>query len=152
MATLGNEMKKLRPELQEYRGNAVEGNLRKVDPNQKSRQNATRICNYCRTNGHAPSWCRKKIRDEELKRIEKERTAEQKLTFTQDYNKKREADHGSEQWTRGQNLQRRIENYNNDEFRRNSPTTYQNLSPWPNFAYGNNDPNNGRPYDQRSNQ
>ena len=87
MATLGKEMKNLRPELQEYRGNAVEGNLRKVDPNQKRRQIATRICNYCRTNGHAPSWCRKKIRDEELKRIENERTAEKKRTFTQDYKK-----------------------------------------------------------------
>ena len=90
MATLGQEMKNLRSELQEHRVNAVEGNSRTVDPNQKGRQNATRFCNYCRTNGHTPSWCRKKIRDEELKRIENERTAEKKVTFTQDYNKKNE--------------------------------------------------------------
>ena len=63
MATLGQEMKNLRSELQEHRVNAVEGNSRTVDPNQKGRQNATRFCNYCRTNGHTPSWCRKKIRD-----------------------------------------------------------------------------------------
>ena len=87
MATLGQEMKKLRSELQEHRVNAVEGSSRTVDPNQKGRQNATRFCNYCRTNGHTPSWCRKKIRDEELKRIENERTAEKKVTFTQDYKK-----------------------------------------------------------------
>ena len=68
MATLGPEMKNLRSELQEHRVNAVERNPRTVDPNQKGRQNATRFCNYCRTNGHTPSWCRKKIRDEELKR------------------------------------------------------------------------------------
>ena len=68
MATLGQEMKKnLRSELREHRVNAVEGNPRTADPNQKGRQNATRFCNYCRTNGHTPSWCRKKIREEELK-------------------------------------------------------------------------------------
>ena len=75
MATLGQEMTNLRSELQEHRVNAVEGNTRTVDPNQKGRQNATRFCNYCRTNGHTPSLCRKKIRDEELKRIENERIA-----------------------------------------------------------------------------
>ena len=87
MATLGQEMKNLRSELQEHRVNAVEGYPRTADPNQKGRQNATRFCNYCRTNGHTPGWCRKKIRDEELKRIENERTAEKKVTFTQDYKK-----------------------------------------------------------------
>ena len=78
MATLGQEMKNLRSELLEHRVNAVEGNPRTLDPNQKGRQNATRFCNYCRTNGHTPSWCRKKIRDEELKRIGNERTAKRK--------------------------------------------------------------------------
>ena len=78
MATLGQELKDLRSEVQEHRVNAVEGNSRTADPNQKGRQNATRFCNYCRTNGHTPSWCRKKIRDEGLKRIENERIAEKK--------------------------------------------------------------------------
>ena len=152
MATLGQEMRNLRSELQEHRVNAVEGNPRTVDPNQKGRQNSTRFCNYCRTNGHTPSWCRKKIRGEELKRIEKEKTAEKEVTFTQDYNKKRGPDRGSEQWTRGQDFQRRSNNYNNDGFRRNSPNNYQTFSPRPNFAYGSNRPDNGRPFDQRLNQ
>ena len=82
MATLGQEMKNLRSELQEHRVNAVEGSSRTVDPNQKGRENATRFCNYCRTNGHTPSWCRKKIRDEELKRIENERTAEKSHVYS----------------------------------------------------------------------
>ena len=82
MATLGREMKKLRSELQEHRVNAVEGNCRTVDLNQKGRQSATRFCNYCRTNGHTPSWCRKTIRDEELKRIENERTAEKSHIYS----------------------------------------------------------------------
>ena len=55
MVTLDREMKNLRSELQEHRVNAVEGNPRTVDPNQKGRQNATQFCNYCRTNGHTPS-------------------------------------------------------------------------------------------------
>ena len=153
MATLGQEMKNLRSELQEPRVNAVEGSSRTVDPNQKGRQNATRFCNYCRTNGHTPNWCRKKIRDEELKRIENdERTAEKKVTFTQDYNKKRGPDHGSEQWTRGQDFQRRNQNFSNDRFRRSSPNSYQNFSATPNFTYRNNSSNDRRPFDQRPNQ
>ena len=61
LASLGQEMKNLRTELQEHRVHAVEDTSKPVDPNQKGRQNATRFCNYCRTNGHTPSWCRKKI-------------------------------------------------------------------------------------------
>ena len=151
MATLGQEMKNLQSELQEHRVNAVEGFSRTIDPNQKERQNATQFCNYCRTNGHTPSWCRKKLRDEELKRIENERTAEKKVTFTQGYNKKRGPDHGSQQWTRGQDFHGRTNNYNNDGFR-SSPNNYQNFSPRPNSAYGNNRPNNGRSFDQSLNQ
>ena len=150
MATLGHELKNLRSELQKHRVNAVEGNSRTVDPNQNGRQNATRFCNYCRTNGHTPSWCRKKIRDEELKRIENERTAEKRVTFTQDYNKKRGPDHGSEQWTRGQDFQRKSKNYNDGL--KGSPNNHQSFSPRPNSPYGNNRPNNGRSFDQRPNQ
>ena len=152
MATLGQEMKNLRSELQEHRVNVVEGSSRTVDPNQKRRQNAKRFCNYCRTNGHTPSWCRKKIRDEELKRIENERTAEKKVTFTQEYNKERGPDHGSEQWARGQDFQRRNQNFTDDRFRRSSPNSYQNFSPRPNFTYRNNSSNGRRSFDQRPNQ
>ena len=73
MATMGQKMKNLLSELQEHRVNAVKGNPRTVDPNQKTRRNATRFCNYCRTNGHTPSWCRMKIREEELKLVENSR-------------------------------------------------------------------------------
>ena len=151
MASLGQEMN-LRSELQGHRVNAVAGTTRPQDPNQKGRENATRFCNYCRTNGHTPIWCRKKIRDEELKRIENERTAEKRVTFTQDYNKKRGPDHGSEQWTRGQDFQRRNNIDNNDGFRRNSSNNYQTFSPRPNCAYGINRPDNGKSFDQRPNQ
>ena len=99
MASLGQELKNLRTELKEHRINALEGNQRTVDPNQKGRQNATRFCGYCRTNGHTPNYCRKKIRDEEIKKLQNEATAEKRVTFTQDYNKRRGPSHGSGNWT-----------------------------------------------------
>ena len=99
MASLGQEMKNLRTELKEHRVNALEGNQRHVNRNQKGRQNATTFCGYCRTNGHTPSVCRKKIRDEEIKNLQNEATAEKKITFTQDYNKRRGPSHGFGKWT-----------------------------------------------------
>ena len=97
LASLGKEMKNLRSELQEHRVNALE-HTRQPDPKQKGRQNATRFCNYCRTNGHTPSWCRKKIRDEEIKRIQNGMLAEKHVTFANDYNKRRGPNHGSGQF------------------------------------------------------
>ena len=68
MAPLGQERNKIRSESRKHRVNAAGANPRAVEPNQKGRQNATRFCNYCHTKGHTPSWCCKKIRDEELNR------------------------------------------------------------------------------------
>ena len=104
LVSLGKELKNLRNELQEHRINAIERMPEPAGPNQKGRQNANRFCGYCRKNRHTPSLCRKKIRDEELKRIENERTAEKKVTFTQDYNKKRGPSHGSGQWNNNRDL------------------------------------------------
>ena len=115
LASLGQKMKNLRTELQEHRVHAVEGTSKPADPNQKGRQNATRFCNYCHTNGHTPSWCRKKIRDEELKKIENERTAEKRVTFTQDHIKKRGLSHGSGQWNNNQNSSYRPNSYDGQD-------------------------------------
>ena len=98
MASIGQEMKNLRSELQEHRVIALE-NPRQPNPNQKSRQNATRFCNFCRTNGHTPSWCRKKIRDEEIKKVQDGMMAEKRVTLTNDYNERRGPSHGSGQFT-----------------------------------------------------
>ena len=103
MASLGQELKNLRTELKEHRINALEANKRPVDPNQKGRQNATRFCGYCRTNGHTSNYCRKKIRVEEAKKLQNEATAEKKVTFTQDNNKQRGPSHGSGDMTRRNN-------------------------------------------------
>ena len=85
MASLGQELKNLRTELKEHRINALEGNQSPVDPNQKRRQNATRFCGFCRTNGHTPNYCRKTTRDDEIKELQNEPTAEKKVTVTQYY-------------------------------------------------------------------
>ena len=102
IASLGQELENVRTKLKEHRIKALEGNQRSVDPNQKGRQNATRFCGYFRINGHTPSFCRKKIRDEEIKKLQNEATVEKKVTFTQDYNKRRGPSHGSGNWA-GQN-------------------------------------------------
>ena len=101
--TLGQKMKNLRHYLQEPWGNAIEGSSQPIDPNPKRRQNATRFCNYCRTIGHTPIWCHKKIEDERLKQFENKRTAK-KVTFTQDHNRKQGRSHWSEQLTSGQEI------------------------------------------------
>ena len=94
LASLAQEMKNLRSGLQDNREIALK-NTRQPDPNQKGRQNATQFCNYCHTNGHTPSWCRKKIRDEEIKKVQNGKMAQKRLTFRTDYNKRRGPSHGS---------------------------------------------------------
>ena len=69
LASLGQEMKNFRSELREHRVNALE-NPRQPDLNQKGPQNATRFCNYCRANGHTQNWCRRRMRDEEIRRVQ----------------------------------------------------------------------------------
>ena len=99
MASLGQKFKNLPTELKEHRINAVEGNHKPIDPNQKRRQNATMFCGYCRTNGHTLNYCRKKIRDVEFKKFQMEASGEKKVTFTHDYNKRRGPSHGYRNWT-----------------------------------------------------
>ena len=134
MASLGQELKNLRTELKEHRVTALEGNQRRVDPNQKGRQNATRFCGYCRTNGHTPNYCRKKMRDGEVKKLKNEATAEKKVTFTKDYNKRRGPSHGSGNWAS----------------RRDSNGTM--MSTPRSFTGGNFRPNNQNPNNFRQNR
>ena len=81
MANLGEEIKNLRSALQEHRVNAVERTTQPINPNKTGRHNGTRFCNYIAQNGYTPSWCRRKIRHENLKRIENERTAEKSHVY-----------------------------------------------------------------------
>ena len=138
MASLGQELKKLRTDLKEHRINVLEGNQRPVDPNQKGRQNATRFCGYCRANGHTPNYCRKKMRDEEIKKLQNEATAEKKVTFTQDYNKRRGPSHGSGNWT---------SRNDGNGAKMSTPQSFT----WRNFRPRNQNPNNfsqSRPFER----
>ena len=56
-------------ELQEHRVNALV-NSRQTHFNQKSRHNTTRFCNYSRINGHTQNWCRRRMRDKEIRRVQ----------------------------------------------------------------------------------
>ena len=96
MASLEQELKNLRTELKEHRVNGLERNQKPIHPHQKGRQNATK---FCRTNGHTRNYCRKKLRDEEVKKLQNKATADEEVTVTQDYNKRRGTSHGSWNWT-----------------------------------------------------
>ena len=68
-----------------------------VDVNNTSRQNITRLCKFCQRNGHTLQYCRKKIYDDEAKRAQSRANEEKKVTFTNDYNKRKGLGFGSQQ-------------------------------------------------------
>ena len=72
LTTMRREMRNLQTELQEHRVNCMEGNSRPWAPTQKRKQKTVRFCNFCHKNGHTPKWCRKKMRDEEIRKIQNE--------------------------------------------------------------------------------
>ena len=70
LTTLRQEMRNLQAELQEHRVNCMEGNFRPWAPTQKGNQKTVQFCDYCHKNGHTPKWCRKKMLDEEIQRVQ----------------------------------------------------------------------------------
>ena len=155
IASLGQEKKNGRSELQEHRVNALE-NTRQPDPNQKGRQNATRFCTYCRTNGHTPKWCRKKIRDEEIKRIQDGMMVEKRVTFTNDYNKRQGPSHGSRQFTynkTGNRHQVGRDTTDTQQSTYDGTTQFHPRSNWGNPARNTTfNSGRGRPFDRYQNQ
>ena len=75
LATLSQEMRNLRVELQEHRVIAKERDPRARALNQKEKQKTVRFCSYCQMKRHTPKWCRKKMRDEEIRKIRYEMTS-----------------------------------------------------------------------------
>ena len=69
LTTMRQETRNLRTELQEHRVNCMERNSRPWAPTQKGNQKNVRFCNFCHKNGHTQKWCRKKMRDEEIRKI-----------------------------------------------------------------------------------
>ena len=71
METMSKQLKDLTMAVKENSVNALAIASKPVDVNQKGRQNATRFCGHCRSNGHTPNCCRNKMRDEEIKKVQK---------------------------------------------------------------------------------
>ena len=85
LATMRQEMRKLRTEHQEHRVNCMEGNFRPWAPTQKGNQKTVRFCNYCHKNGHTPKWCRKKMRDEEIRRVQHDMSFNKNISPIREY-------------------------------------------------------------------
>ena len=93
LATLRQEIKNLRSELKEYHVNAVAVTSRTFHPNQQERQKTTRFCDYCHKNGHTLNWCRKRMRDEEVRKIRNDVSSKRKISpiknpSTEQFNRK----------------------------------------------------------------
>ena len=82
---LGEQVRELSTLLKKQQVNAsYQANTQTNDVNNKSRQNATRFCHYCRRNGHTLQYCRTKAFDDERKRQYNRENQPQKPTFTND--------------------------------------------------------------------
>ena len=80
LATLGQEIRNLRSDLKEYHVNAVALTSRTFHPDQQGRQKTIRFCNYCHKNGLTLNWCRKKMRDEEVRKIRNDMSSQRKIS------------------------------------------------------------------------
>ena len=92
-----DDLKGIKLLIKEQMNNTINAVEKTVDPNATGRRMATRFCGYCRTNGHTPNWCRKKMRDEEVKKVQNKANTERRITFTNDYNKRTGPDLGMAQ-------------------------------------------------------
>ena len=93
LATLGQEIRNIRSHLKEYHVNAVAMTSRTFHSDQQGRQKLTRFYNYCHKNGHTLNWCRKKMRDEEVRKIRngmssKRSISPMKNSSTEQFNRK----------------------------------------------------------------
>ena len=107
LATLGQEMRNLRVELQEHRLNAIEEKFRARALNQKEKQKIVRFCSYCQKKGHTPKWCWKKMRDEEIRKIRYEMTS--KINHVPNQN------HGTNAVDRSAQYDQNVEQYLNSD-------------------------------------
>ena len=74
-----DDLKGIKLQIKEQMNNTINAVEKTVDPNATGRRMATRFCGYCRTYGHTPNWCRKKMRDEEVKKVQNETNTERKI-------------------------------------------------------------------------
>ena len=77
---LGQEIRNLGSDLKKYHVNAVAMTLRTFRSDQQGRQKLTRFCFYCHKKGDTLSWCRKKMRDEEVRKIRNDMSSKRKIS------------------------------------------------------------------------
>ena len=80
LATLGQEIRKLRSDLKKYHVNAVAITSRTIHTDQQGRRKPTRFCNYCHKNGNTLNWCPKKMRDQEVRKIRNDMSSKRKIS------------------------------------------------------------------------
>ena len=73
-------------------------NFRDFSSRPTGEKKTTRICNYCHENGHTLKWCRKKMRDEEKRRIRFDESSKKNISpiknsFTEKFNRRPPNDH-----------------------------------------------------------
>ena len=85
LATMRQEMRNLRTEVEEHRVNCMERNFRPWAPTQKGNQKTVRFCNYCLKNGHTPIWCRKQMRDKERRRVQHDMSFNKNIAPIREY-------------------------------------------------------------------
>ena len=111
--SLEQQIKELTALFKEQQVNQItQSNSRPANADNKSRQNMTRVCSYCRRIGQTFMYCRTKAYDDEIKRQQTRSNQERRTVFTHDYNKRRGPNFGHQN---NQNLsqQPRYSNQNN---------------------------------------
>ena len=128
--SLEQQIKELTALFKEQQVNQVtQPNSRPANPDNKSRQNMTRFCSYCRRNGHTLMYCRTKAYDDEIKRQQTRNNQERRTVFTHDYNKRRGPNFGSQN-NQNFNQQPRYGNQNNQTpYRQNGFSPDRNRNP-----------------------
>ena len=111
--SLEQQIKELTALFKEQQGNQVtQPNPRPANVDNKSRQNKTRFCSYCRRKGHTLMYYRTEAIDDENKRQQTRNNQERRTVFTHDYNKRRGPNFGSQN-NQNFNQQPRYGNQNN---------------------------------------
>ena len=129
-------------------------NPRPANADNRSRQNMTRFCSYCRRNGHTLKYCRTKAFDDQIKRQQTRNNKEHRTVFTHDYNKQKGLNFGSQN-NQNFNQQPRYGNQKNQTpYRQTGFNPDRNRNPNPDRQHqqnrSSNSWNNGPVHPQRS--
>ena len=114
----------------------------------KSRQNATRFCDFCRRNVHTLQNCRSKAFDDERKRQYNSENQQKKPTFTNDYNKRKGPNFGSQKYNNSNSQH----NSNSSQRYGNNYSQPYNRKPKFNNQNHNNQSNSNQGQNQRIGQ